>query len=206
MYALTEIGIIEPEGSKWEYQCVKFVIWITFFEIGFALFDSFAIVNSYIAWKNHILKGKPEKHRAYKKYSVREARLALIEIWAKLAMRHYKAPQPHAKKRRRLVLFVHKTVGIKSYYWAQSEFHTAGFKAPWWAHTTTIQVGAKMRNMRWTYQVALLGLYWGYWWYISSLPYERAAMQHEASSNSSGDLAQFVCKISFPKKSCELNE
>ena len=157
-------------------------------------------MNSYIAWKNHILKGKPEKHRAYKKYSVREARLALIEIWAKLAMRHYKAPQPHAKKRRRLVLFVHKTVGIKSYYWAQSEFHTAGFKAPWWAHTTTMQVGAKMRNMRWTYQVALLGLYWGYWWYISSLPYERAAMQHEASSNSLGDLTQFVCKISFPKK------
>ena len=65
---LRKIGIIEPEGSKWEYQCVKFVLWITFFEIWFALFDSFAIVNSYIAWKNHILKGKPKKHRAYKKY------------------------------------------------------------------------------------------------------------------------------------------
>jgi len=75
------------------------------FEIGFALFDSFAIVNAYIAWKNHILKGKPEKHRAYKKYSVREARLALIEIWAKRAMRHYKAPKPHAKKTQAFGIF-----------------------------------------------------------------------------------------------------
>ena len=54
--------------------------------------------------------------------------------------------------------------------------------------------------MRETYQVALLGLYKGYWWYVSSLPYERAAMQHGASPNSSGDLAQFVCKIRMPKK------
>jgi len=60
--------------------------------------------------------------------------------------------------------------------------------------------------MRETYQVALLGLYRGYWWYISSLPYEHAAMQREASPNSSGDLAQFVCKISLPQKICELNE
>ena len=113
-YALTEIGIIEPGENKWEYQFVKLFISITFFEIGFALFDSFAIVNSYIAWKNHILKGKPKKHRAYKKYSMREARLALIERWAKRAMRHYKAPQPHAKKRRRLVLPFQKTVVIQS--------------------------------------------------------------------------------------------
>ena len=69
-----------------------------------------------------------------------------------------------------------------------------------------LQVGAKMRNMRWTYQVALLGLYWGYCLYISSLPYERAAIQREALPDSSGDLAQFVCKINLPKKICELNE
>jgi len=54
--------------------------------------------------------------------------------------------------------------------------------------------------MRETYQVVLLGLYRIYWWYIFSLPYERAAMQCGASPNLSGDLAQFVFKISFPKK------
>ena len=45
-------------------------------------------------------------------YSVREARLALIERWAKRAMRHYKAPQPHTKKRRRLVFPFQKSVVI----------------------------------------------------------------------------------------------
>ena len=44
-------------------------------EIGFALFDSFGIVNSYIAWKNHILKGKPAKERKYVKFGIRETRL-----------------------------------------------------------------------------------------------------------------------------------
>ena len=47
--------------------------------------------------------------------------------------------------------------------------------------------------MRETYQVALLGLYRGYWWYISSLPYERAVMQRGASPNSSGDLNSSIC-------------
>ena len=113
---------------------------------------------------------------------------------------YYASSHRLAKKRRRLVLSFHKTVVIKSYYYFQSEPHTAGFKAPWWAHRTTIQVGTNMHNMRWAYQVALLGLYRGYWWYFSSLPYERAVMQRGASPNSSGDIAQFVCKISFPKK------
>ena len=109
-------------------------------------------------------------------------------------------PNLMQKKRRRLVFFLDKTFVIESYYWAQSESHTAGFKAPWWARKTTIQVGAKMRNMRWTYQVALLGLYRGYWWYISSLPCKRAAVQRGAPPNSSGNLAQCVCKISLSKK------
>ena len=68
-----------------------------------------------ILWA-HILKGKPEKHRAYKKYSVREARLALIERWAKRAMRHYDRPQPHAKKRRRQVHSFETIVLIKEGY------------------------------------------------------------------------------------------
>ena len=47
-------------------------------EIGFSLFDSFAIVNPYIAWRNHILKDKPENERKWRKYGVRAARLSLI--------------------------------------------------------------------------------------------------------------------------------
>ena len=50
------------------------------------------------------------------------------------------------KKRRRLVLSLQKTVVIQSYHWAQSESHTAGVKAPWWAHRATIQVGVKLCN------------------------------------------------------------
>ena len=143
---LRKIGIIEPEGSKWEYQCVKFVIWITFFEIGFALFDSFAIVNSYIAWKNHILKGKPKKHRAYKKYRAGSP----FGVDRKMGQACYASLQGTTasckKKRRRLVLSLQKTVVIQSYHWAQSESHTAGVKAPWWAHRATIQVGVKLCN------------------------------------------------------------
>ena len=35
-------------------------------EIGFSLFDTYAVVNAYIAWKNFKLKRRPEKERAYK--------------------------------------------------------------------------------------------------------------------------------------------
>ena len=49
------------------------------------------------------LKGKPENFRSYVKYGVREARLALIERWAKRAMRHFPKTKPHAKKRMRKV-------------------------------------------------------------------------------------------------------
>ena len=74
-------------------------------EIGFALFDSFALVNPFIAWRNQVLKDRPEKERSWVKYGVREARLKLITRWAKRASRHYEATQPHKKKRRRLVSY-----------------------------------------------------------------------------------------------------
>ena len=32
--------------------------------MGFSLFDSYAVVNPFIAWRNFKLKGKPEKERA----------------------------------------------------------------------------------------------------------------------------------------------
>jgi len=67
------------------------------------LFDSFAVVNSFIAWRNHILKGRPEKERAWKKYGIREARLQLITRWAKRCSLHYERAQAHKKKRMRIV-------------------------------------------------------------------------------------------------------
>ena len=94
-----DTGIIEHAGNKWGYQIFNFTPYVLYLgEIGFALFDSFGIVNSYIAWKNHILKGKPTKERKYVKFGIREARLSLIERWGKRAMRHYKPTQPHKKK------------------------------------------------------------------------------------------------------------
>ena len=78
---------------------------ITNVEIGFSLFDSFAVVNAYIAWKNHVLKDKPDSEKLRKsiKYGVRNFRLKLIQRWAKKAMRHYAQTQPHKNKRQKLV-------------------------------------------------------------------------------------------------------
>ena len=72
-------------------------------EIGFSLFDSFVVVNSYIAWKNHILKGRSEKERGWLKYGMWEARLQLITKWSKRCSRHYQRTKPHKKKRQRMV-------------------------------------------------------------------------------------------------------
>ena len=72
-------------------------------EIGFSLFDSFVLVNSFIAWRNHTLKGKPEKQRFWKKYGIRQGRLNLITRWAKRCSRHYPSQQPHRQKRLKIV-------------------------------------------------------------------------------------------------------
>ena len=68
-------------------------------EIGFSLFDSYAVVNPFIAWRNFKLKGRPEKERAWNKYGIREARLQIITRWCKRCSRHYKQTRPHRKKR-----------------------------------------------------------------------------------------------------------
>ena len=64
-------------------------------EIGFSLFDSYAVVNPFIAWRNFKLKGRPEKERAWNKYGIREARLQLITLLCKRCSRHYKRTQLH---------------------------------------------------------------------------------------------------------------
>ena len=102
-FYLMGIGITAPVENKWEY-----LVWsgyeIVHVEIGFSLFDSYAVVNPFIAWRNFKLKGKPEKERAYRKYGIRQARLDLIQKWTKLCSRHYKETLPHKKKRIRLVI------------------------------------------------------------------------------------------------------
>ena len=45
---------------KIRQQCVTIYF---VFEIGFSLFDSFVVVNSFIVWRNYILKNRPEKER-----------------------------------------------------------------------------------------------------------------------------------------------
>ena len=84
---------------------VALLFWHTVESISNSLFDSFAVVNAYIGWKNHVLKDKPDREKLKKsiQYGVRNFRLKLIQRWAKKAMRHYAKTQPHKNKRRKLV-------------------------------------------------------------------------------------------------------
>ncbi len=76
----TGTGITERVGNRCGYFGSSCLLhWVDLsLEIGFSLFDSFVVVNSFIAWRNHILKGKPEKQRTWKKCGIRAARLQLI--------------------------------------------------------------------------------------------------------------------------------
>ena len=71
---LMDIGIIAAVESKREYLlCSSYET--VHVEIGFSLFDSYAVVNPFIAWRNFKLKGKTEQERAYMKHGIRQARL-----------------------------------------------------------------------------------------------------------------------------------
>ena len=86
-----------------DYCVVTFSVHV---EIGFSLFDSYAVINAFIAWRNFKLKGRPEKERAYRKYGIRQARLDLIQRWCKRCSRHYKATKPHKNKRLKRVMIL----------------------------------------------------------------------------------------------------
>ena len=86
-----------------DYCIVTFSVHV---EIEFSLFDSYAVVNSFIAWKNFKLKGRPEKERAYRKYGIRQARLDLIHRWCKRCSRHYELTKPHKNKRLKRVMIL----------------------------------------------------------------------------------------------------
>ena len=104
-------------------------------EIGFALFDSYVVVNSFIAWRNHILSGRPEKERCHKKYGIREARLKLIPRWAKRCSRHYKRTEPHRQKRLRLVIInIYQIVIVVTVQWLCVSWKLLLWK---WAHSIT---------------------------------------------------------------------
>ena len=102
---LMDIGIIAAVESKREYLlCSSYEI--IHVEIGFSLFESYTVVNPFIAWRNFKLKGKAEQERAYRKYGIRQARLDHIQKWTKLCSRHYKETLSQKNKRLRLVISV----------------------------------------------------------------------------------------------------
>ena len=101
--SVRSLGLSDPTKTNEGTISIVLASFAVTFEIGFSLFDSFAVVNAYIAWRNHILKDKPEKESKLQKYSIREARLKLIERWAKRCSRHYKRTRPHRNKRQRIV-------------------------------------------------------------------------------------------------------
>ena len=86
-----------------DYCVVTFSVHV---EIGFSLFDSYAVVNAFIAWRNFKLKGRPEKERSYRKCGIRQARLDLIQRWCKRCSRHYKATKPHKNKHLKRVMIL----------------------------------------------------------------------------------------------------
>ena len=77
-------------------------------------------MNAYIAWKNHVLKGKPKAHHDRKKYQVRQVRLNLIHRGTKRYSRHYAAIQPDRKKRLRTVNISQMT-NFDSHYKARAK-------------------------------------------------------------------------------------
>ena len=89
-------------------------------EIGFSLFDSYAVVNAFIAWKNFKFKGRPEEERAYRKYGIRQARLNLIQRWCKRCSRHYKLTKPHKNKRlKRVIIPCNNEPAENTYFWVE---------------------------------------------------------------------------------------
>ena len=50
-----------------DYCVVTFSVHV---EIGFSLYESYAVVNAFIPCRNFKLKGRPEKERAYRKYGI----------------------------------------------------------------------------------------------------------------------------------------
>ena len=100
-----------------DYCVVTFSVHV---EIGFSLFDSYAVVNAFIAWRNFKLKGRPEKERAYRKYGIRQARLDLIQRWCKRCSRHYKLRKPHKNKRlKRVIIPCNNEPAENSYFWVE---------------------------------------------------------------------------------------
>ena len=129
------------------------------------------MVNSYIAWRNHHLKGKPENQRKWVKYGMREARLELITRWAKRAMRHYPKTQPHKNKRRRIVTQVY--------------LMNLPFKWAWRVRTCatgiavsreTSKIAWRPRSLcylRWKNRFSLLGVFSGSWWNLANMSFKK---------------------------------
>ena len=143
-------------------------------EIGFALFDSYVVVNSFIAWRNHILSGRPTKERAYMKYGIREARLKLITRWAKRCSRHYQRTRSHKQKRLRLVILLYWLLVTCAVLYIWGKMHScACWRTTSWQTraVTTNWCEAKLSCMRQNNELFLLGLYYWNKWLLPSVSF-----------------------------------
>ena len=121
------------------------------------------MVNSFIAWRNHVLSGRPSKERSYKKYGIREARLNLITRWAKRCSRHYKRTQPHRQKRVRMVHnFMVRTKRNILCTWAQGDSSQARGITSRQTVALASRVG-RLCHLQAENKILLLGLYVNTW-------------------------------------------
>ena len=157
---------------------------VVHFEIGFSLFDSYAVVSPFIAWRNFKLKGRPEKERAYRKYGIRQARLDLIQKWSKLCSRHYKETSPHKNKRIRLVIPI---ILENTNFWDKRPTSEAWITIPRWASENT--KGTRILLSLWGQNTPhVLGLLHGLSWCISDLPYFQVRLLSKVAWNAKWDM------------------
>ena len=145
-------------------------------EIGFSLFDSYAVVNAFIAWKNFKLKGRPEKERAYRKYGIRQVRLDLIQRWCKRYSRHYKLTKPHKNKRLKWVIVpCNNKPAENTYFWVEMHANKAWIAVSWRASKHTKRTGL-LRYVWRTDEITMLRLLARIEKCLSGLPHFREGL------------------------------
>ena len=149
-------------------------------EIGLALFDSYVVVNAFIAWRNHILSGRPEKERSWKKYGIRAARLSLITRWAKRCSRHYPPTLPHKNKRQKLVNSFAKSKRFVYCTWDQLRSRETWDKAPWQSTPESSRIEFEVCDVLKKYHAYLLGMHDRTTGLLSCLPAPSSRLQQKA--------------------------
>ena len=150
-------------------------------EIGLALFDSYVVVNAFIAWRNHILSGRPEKERSWRKYGIRAARLSLITRWAKRCSRHYPPTQPHKNKRQKLVNSLTKRNMHVYCMWARMPSCQTWDKAPRQSSSESSRIETQLCGLWENNYTYLLGMHDRATGLLSGLSASPSRLQRKAS-------------------------